>query len=507
MALLDRLPFFGKRSASPSPTPRRSHRGPVRIFSRSLLAAEKTGRLESTWSTTPTEIDAFIYANWNRIVARSREAARTNDHARKFLQLCRDNVAGPTGFTLQPQITDPDGKPDKLAADAIVDAYAAWSRPENFTVTGRDSRSAVERLAVVSLMRTGEFIATIRRGPDAGPWGIALQIIDPLRLDPTHCEQLTDGRFIKHGIEFNRYGRPLRYHFSKEPPGAHLWHTTVSSYEREVIPAADVIHLFIPEWENQKRGLPQMLTALARMRVLQNYEDAALINADIGARKAGFFKDNDADPDDVAPEDLPMDAEAGVFENIGNREFIPFDPLYPSGEYAPFTTAALRAISSGLNVSYNNLASDLTGVNFSSIRQGALDERELWKGIQQLVIDNLCFPVFSAWLPHALLANRILVFGKPLKPARLEKYLSCVFVGRRWGWIDPASEMAAAEKALALKIKSRSRIMQELGLDPWTEWDQTARDDADMQSLGIDPKISVPGAAPAAATPPAQSED
>lgn len=498
MAILDRLPFFRRQQPARSASRARASRTPhSAIHIRSILAAEKTGRLESTWATTPEEIDSFIYSHWRKIVARARNEARGGDHARKFLQLCRDNIAGPTGFTLQSQITYPDGNPDKDAGDAIIDAYAEWSRRENFSVNGLLSRAAFERLAVTCWARDGEFIAIIRRGPDVGPWGIALQVIDPLRLDPTHCEQLTDGRFIKHGIEFNALGRPLRYHFTKEPPGAQLWQTTYTlAGERDIIPAADVVHVFFPEFAGQKRGLSPMISALARMRVLQNYEDAALVNADIGARKAGFFKDPEANNDDLPPEDLPMDSEAGVFENIGNREFIPFDPQYPSNEYDPFTKSALRAIACGLNVSYNNLASDLTSVNFSSIRQGALDEREVWKGLQHGFIETLNEPTFRPWLAHSLLAARIKIGNTPLNPALLAKYQSCIFTGRRWGWIDPASEIAAAEKSIALKIKSRSQVIREYGGDPWSVWQEIQSEEADMVSLGIDPKITVAGAAP-----------
>lgn len=460
-----------------------------------LLTPEGTGRLESTWTTTPSEIDSFICTHWTKIVARARVIGREGDHGKKFLAMCRDNIAGPTGFTLQPQIVDPDGTPDKAASDAIAEAYAAFSRRENFTVTGTMTRAAYERLAVQTFARDGEFFSITRYGADAGPWGIAHQLIDPLQLDPAYCEDLGDGRFIKHGIEFNRLGRPLAYHFWKDDARANLWGGVSVRVERERVPAEQVRHVFIPEFPKQKRGLSLMISALARMRVLQNYEDAALINADISARKLGFFKDLDADPEDVPPEDLPMDAEAGVFENIGNREFQQFDPQYPTGEYEPFTRQCIRAMASGLGVSYNNLASDLTSVNFSSIRQGALDEREVWKGYQQQLIDDVCFENFRDWLQVALLSGRIAINGKPLRPERLEKYLACVFTGRRWGWIDPSSEIAANEKAVALKIKSRSQVMREAGQEPWATWSEINTEEQDMKSLGLDPTVQVSGAA------------
>ena len=495
-----------RASAQPARAATRSARGRAGVRYggvRSVLSVEGTGRLESTWSTTPTEIDAFIVSHWSKIVARARDMGLRGDHGKKFVQLCRDNIAGPSGFTLQPQITDTaTGKPDKAVADAIFDAYAEFSKRDNFTVTGTMTRADYERLAVAEWSRSGEFISITRRGAQAGPWGIAHQVVDPLRLDPTYCEQLSDGRFIKHSIEFSPLGRPLAYHFWKESPLVGMWGGQSLNIERERIPAADVRHVFLPEFSMQKRGLSPMISALARMRVLQNYEDSALVNADISARKTGFFRDLDADSDDVDQSDLPMDAEAGVFENIGNREFVAFDPQYPTGEYEPFTRQCIRAMASGLGVSYNNLASDLTSVNFSSIRQGALDEREVWKGYQDLFISALCLADFRVWLEIAILSGRITVKGRPLDPAQLNRYLACTFVGRRWGWIDPASEIAANKEAIALRIKSRSQAMRDAGQDPWATWSEINSEEAEMRGLGLDPTIVVAGAAPAKPTQP-----
>jgi len=163
-------------------------------------------------------------------------------------------------------------------------------------------------------------------------------------------------------------------------------------------------------------------------------------------------------------------------------------PAYPSGEFAPFVTATLRSIASGLSVSYNNLASDLTGVNFSSIRQGALDEREVYKGVQEWLIGSMAIPIYRKWLEWALLKEKITVAGKPLKFERMEKYRSVVFAGRRWSWIDPGADVAAAEKMLAMKLRSRTAIIAEMGNDAEDTWDEIAREDKDMAEMGVIPE-------------------
>jgi len=224
--------------------------------------------------------------------------------------------------------------------------------------------------------------------------------------------------------------------------------------------------------------------------MLAGFEDSAVTNARVGAAKMGFFRDPTNEGENDEP--LTMDAEPGVFEDIGNRELVQWNPQFPSGDFAPFVTSMLRSISSGLGVSYNNLASDLTAVNFSSIRQGALDEREVWKGLQEWMISSWCTPVYEAWLERSLLAGKITVVGKPLKLERLEKYKAVTWRGRRWAWIDPKSEVAAQQIAIAQRLTSRSACIRDAGGDPEEVFLEISREEDEMEALGITP-IPTPG--------------
>lgn len=480
--------LFG-RSAQPqgkNPAAKRA-----RSLNNMMQQAAATGRMEESWQTWPTTADALIYHNWRILVARSREQSENNDHARKFLQLVRDNVIGQCGIELQAGIKDPTGTPDLLASKAIEEAFEQFSRKGSFEITGAMSRADAERLLVTTVARDGEAFATIIRGKDAGPGGFTVQLLDPMLVNPQHFEKLNNGNHIRHGIEFNAYGRPVAYYF-QEYDERQIGYVQSRSSSARRVPAEDVIHLYVPEMIGQKRGLPWMRTALWRMRMLSAFEDAAVVNARVGAAKMGFFRDPNGEADD---EPISMDAEAGVFEDIGNREFVSFNPQFPSGDFDPFVKAMLRSISSGLGVSYNNLASDLTSVNFSSIRQGALDEREVWKGLQEWFISSWCWPVYNAWLERALLAQSITVVGKPLKFERLEKYKAVSWQGRRWAWIDPQSEMAAHQIAIAQRLTSRSAVIRDSGRDPEDVFEEIQREEDEMERLGIKPE-PLPGAAP-----------
>lgn len=488
MGLLD---FFrGKQTRSVSarkrpPTGRSALRG--------ILQAANTGRLESTWLTTPQTADAIIFQEWSSLVARSRQMCNDADHFRKFLQLCRDNIAGPTGFNLSANIKDPSGTIDSAASKAIEDAWWSFSMPGSFEVGGTMSRADTERLAITTAAQDGEAIGVIRTGKDAGPWGIAIQMIDPVRLDHRHYEKLTNGNVIRHGIEFNSNNRPVRYWFRNFDERMQGYVT----YDRDqftIVDARNVVHWFIPELIGQKRGLPWTRTALWRGRQLTAFEDAVVTNARVGAAKMGFFRNQDGE--DIEEDELPMDAEPGVFEDIGDREFLNWHPQFPDQVVEAFMRSMMRSQAVGLGVSYHNLSGDLTSVNFSSIRQGALDEREVWKGLQESFMWRWCWPIYERWLERALLSEMIRINDKPLRFERIEKYKQVTFRGRRWAWIDPSAEQTANEKAVGQAFTSRSRVIEDMGGDPQEVWDEIERENAELARRKIVPAVPAGSAAP-----------
>ena len=145
----------------------------------------------------------------------------------------------------------------------------------------------------------------------------------------------------------------------------------------------------------------------------------------------------------------------------------------------------LRGIAAGFGVLYNNLANDLEGVNFSSIRQGTLDEREHWKEMQEWLIETLVQPVFEAWLPRALLGGHIKIKGRPLSAANIDAYGDVAWQPRRWAWIDPQADIQAAVTAKNNLLDSPGRIIREQGRDPSSVWQEIAADIEEMKAAGI----------------------
>ncbi len=491
-----RLQFWKKPEAAPassSPTRRQyaNQKAALRMFE-----SAKTNRLNNDWGVFPMTADAIIFKHQRIIVARSREQAANNDYGRAFLRMCRQNIVG-AGITLQAAVKGSDKKLDPIINAALEEGFCKWGKKDTADIAGKQSWRALQLAAVVSAAKDGEYMFRTITGKKAGAFGFALQLLDPQRC-PVDFDRfdLGGGSFIRSGIEYNEWGRPQAYYFNVVKESDAFWNYQYAGNSYHRIPADEIIHGYLEEMANQKRGLPWMATALFRMKQLNAFEDAAIVNARVGAAKMGFFEWEEGtgpppDDEDVAPE---IEAEAGMFHELPPGLHVKeFSPQYPANEFAPFMKQGLRSMAAGLGVPYNELAADLEGVNFSSIRQGTLDSREHWKELQEWLTESLSEVVYARWLKQALLRGMIVTEeGLSLPAHRYESFLAVTWQPRRWQWIDPRADVDGAVESKNNMLASPGQLIREQGRDPSTVWTETARDMRSMidalMAEGIDEK-------------------
>lgn len=488
-----KIPFFN-RSSVPAPVsapPGKVKRGFWLSAAAGMFKASRVDPLDA-WPSIPIAPDTFISLRQQVLVARSREQWSNNDYVRGYIRRCRQNIVGDHGVKLHSRVAKKNGKLDRVAVKAIETAFEEWAQPGNCDVTGKLSWRELQALAVEHAARDGEYIfRKIYSSADAGPFGFALQVIDPQRL-PVKYEQTNygqNGHFIRQGIEFNQYGRPVAYHFSSTDEWNNYFYTYAGNgYVR--IPAKQIIHGFVTEMAGQKRGLPWTATGLFRMRHLEGFENSAVQNAHASASKMGFIKYREGfgpeadDDDDVAGS---INADRLSFHELPEgAELDKFDPLYPNGEFAVFNKAMLRGAATGWGVAYNGLANDLEGVNFSSIRDGKIDERETWKELQVWLIKGLCRPVFEEWLAISLLKQMIVApNGNPLPASKLAAYREAHHQGRRWPWIDPKADATAKVTEIRAGLNSPTNVIRESGREPEQVYAEIAEDIQLMKANGI----------------------
>lgn len=475
---------------------------PLRTEFERAFKAAKVSTLNGDWPTYAHRIDVDVRYGLRILRARARDAAQNNDHVKHFLRLLKTNVVGPKGIGLQSRATLKNGKADQAHRTAVETAWKDWGRVGHCDVTGRLSWRDLTMQAIETVARDGEALYRHVVGWQGNRYGYALQPIDVETLDVEYNAELSDGRVVVMGVELDTWRRPQAYYLTEDDPGLHR--RTGYQSKRVRVPASEIIQLYLPEWVWQTRGVPWLHTALLTAHHLAGYEEAAVVAARAGASKMGFYEqDAEAtppiDPRTGQPSGMlgeGEDARGDLVESfepggIGTLppgyKFHGWDPAFPNTDHAPFVKALLRSIASGFGVSYNTLANDLEGVNFSSLRQGALTERDLWMMAQEFIIEHFCSQVYERWLSAALYSGAVVrPNGTPVEPSRYEPLRAVAFQPRRWPWVDPQKDQAANEAAVRMRTRSISDIIRETGRDPDDVWTELAEDLERLKELGLD---------------------
>ena len=492
--------FFRKKQP-PAPTPQPAPAQPVFFpryhalvpFFRDIrnFSAGVVTRLNDVFSGSFGTVNSDLMGQMDLMRARSRSLMRDNNHAKRFIQMCATHIVGPNGFLLNVQGRR-GGKLKQTTNNLIEDSFYAWARRGVCESTGHLSFVGVQELLVKTLVRDGEALVKKINGPEAGnDWHFALQVLAVDRLDTGMNKRLEDGNIIKMGVELSPVGRPVAYHIKASNP-AEVYTGNSLQQKTQRVPAKEILHIFLPLEPEQVRGVPWMHTAMETLQKLGTFHDAALIAANVGAAKMGFFTTAEgsslglADSQDSQGR-LMTTVEAGVIDTLPvGTTFQSFDPTYPEANYGPFVKSFLQAAASGLGVSYATLANDLEGVNYSSIRAGVLEERDNWMLLQNWFADVFLTPVYEAWLDMAILKGLIVSDrGIPLSIRDKGEAMRHVWQGRRWAWVDPLKDIEATIAAINNGLMSRTEAAAQQGRDLYDVWAQLQKEQDDASALGL----------------------
>lgn len=438
-----------------------------------------TGNLYATWFASNTTADVDIKKDLKTMRARSRELMRNDDYAKKFKRMVKTNVVGQNGIRLQNKAKDTNGNLDKTANDIIEESWKKWSKKGICDVSGKYSLREIQKMVMGTLAEDGEVLIRKIKGYD-NEFGFALQLLEADHLD----EQYTIPELnIFMGIEFDKWNKPIAYHLHKNHPGKLINGTDTT---RERISANEINHLFLPLRISATRGVPWMHTAMTRMKMVNGYEEAELTASRIAAAKGGFYvsKEGAEEYSGDSVDDrgnIVNELEPGQIELLPKGiEFQNYDPQHPTTAFKDFMKVVLRGISSGIDVSYNTLANDLEGVNFSSLRSGVLDEREVWKDLQTWLGENLLDDIFADWLDMALLTKAV-----PLPYFKYDKFNAPSWLSRGFAWVDPLKDMQSNILAVKEGLKTHTQIASEMGMDIEELYQQIAKEKELRTKYGI----------------------
>ena len=446
-------------------------------FSRKGFDGAGSNRLLNDFVSGTRSIDDILKNDIRRLRDRCRDLSRNNEFVRRYINLMKTNVIGSHGIKLQVRSKDANQNLDYVANNIIESRWRRWILKDNCDLSKRLGWLDMQNLLVQTLFTDGEVLIQFVENAD-NDFKFAINFLDCDLIDENRNGHNGNNE-IRMGVEFDsRTKRPIAYYLFDKNPYEYFMHSGTKRSSR--VSAENLLHIYIPERANQSRGYSPISSVLKELKMLHAYAEAELVASRVNASAMGFitspsgdaYTGEDTSSDGFSP---MMNVEAGTIQQLpSGADFKKFDTTHPTTAFDPFIKSILRQISAGLNVSYNDLSNDYSSVNYSSIRQASLNDRDYYKTIQQFVINHFCKPVYERWLKMYLTIGDEQL--SPLPMSKYNKFNDTVFIPRAFDWIDPLKEMNANVVGLKAGVVSLQDVVSKTGRDVEEHFEQLEKE-------------------------------
>ena len=455
-------------------------------FKRAYAAAQNN-RLTSDWISQATSADSEIRGSIRMLRNRARQLVRDSDFAKSALRAVKNNVVG-TGIRMQAQVRMQRG--GRLADDInrrIEEEFDRWTSASRCHCGGKLSWYDIQRLSITSMLEAGEvFIRLVKQPFGNSKVPLGLEIIESDLLDDDYNAIANNGNEIRMGVEIDKWGRPVAYHFFDYHPGDYQFSYANKAVKKRIrIPADDIIHLYLIERPGQTRGVSAFATAIMRLRNLSGYEEAEIVAARASSSMMAFVKTPDQElfEDGTFDQESVLDFSPGSIRRLAPGEEMQFfTPNRPDDAFTPFVQQMLRAVAAGIGCSYTQVSSDFSQSNYSSSRLELLETRTHYKTLQQYLIESLCEEVYEKWLEMAVLAGVLDLPGFDSNPQRYEE---AKWIAPAAQFVDPQKEAAAYKELIRCGIMTLSQVIALHGGDFEDQMRQRQHELAVADELGI----------------------
>lgn len=386
--------------------------------------------------------------------ARCREEFDNNAYARRIGRIYAETVVG-----IGPQI-------------AVYHAGAAGKQLEKLWRTWSRAIGLGEKLRLIRLARlhSGEGFAELAQNPRKArhnPLPLDLRIFEADRVETPMGADLTR---ILDGLELDSWQQVTHYHVARAHPGDRTFQTWINAMIFDRLPADRIIHSFEITRPEQRRGIPEMQSALILLRVMREFT-LSVCEASTNLAKNTIFFETDIPPDalagdgeeeDAPPPTLPAELPTVPIQR-GRGQFLPENwkasPVkaeQPTATYEMFTGALIAEVGASIGMPENLARGSSKNFNFAS---GRLDHLTFKRSldidrdhIERHILDRLLAEFMSQ-------AHEMGLVGSPELPEH-DWHWHAVDAGG-----DPAKEQRAAAERVASGFSSIQREASFMGSD------------------------------------------
>tara|TARA_R100001443_G_scaffold407_1_gene1554 strand:+ start:1812 stop:3395 length:1584 start_codon:yes stop_codon:yes gene_type:complete len=433
-----------------------------------MYSGAKFDRTNLSWVTPLSSPDQSYKNSINTLRKRVHDLVRNNNYAAQAIRYATNQIVG-QGVTMQAQIkSQRGGTPNTRINESIESEWSRWGRKDSCDIRGVLCFSELERLAVRSMIESGEcFIVIHRKAFGRSKIPFSLEVLEAEQLDEDYKGATKNNKNVwRLGIELSPEGRAVSFAFLRKHPGDTNFATIPEENRHIIVAAKDVIHLFLPLRPGQHRGVPFLASAINHLHQLDGYIEATVVGQRASSALMGFITSPEGELDvggEVFDYERVSGFEPGTFKYLAPGESISVPDLdKANGEFEPFVRSMLRSMASGLGCSFEAISSDYSQSNYSSSRLAMLQDRDNWRTIQKMLKESFYQPLFEQWLEMAVLSGTL---SLPTYSTTPEVYEKVRWVCRGYSYIDPQKEIAAQRDAIRSGLKTLSECIAENGGD------------------------------------------
>lgn len=478
------------------------------------------------------DADGDMLQDLETLRARTRDLARNSPIGGGAINAAVTNVVG-TGLSFQSKIdreylglSEEEAEAWQNTANREV---LLWMESTNCDVTGAQNFYGLQDLAFRSSLESGDcFGIIVSKKRSAWPFTTAIQIVEADRCSNPNYKPDTDT--LHSGIETDKDGEAIRYHFSRRHPGA----MRQQDNKWDAVPARGgktgarkVLHLFEKRRPGQMRGIPFLAPVIEPLKQLERYTEAELQAAVISGAFAVFAKMDSAAFDQLFGDNrdalgqliagrngwdgsMPsstLDGPGKAINLLPGEEIDTVNPGRPNSEFDPFVVAIVKQIGVALEMPFEVLMKYFTS-SYTAARAALLDAWRFFNKRRDWLATYFCQPCIEAVIEEAVLAGRIVAPGFFDDPMVRRAYCAGLWIGDAAGQIDPTKEITAAKDRIESTLSNHEIEAMALHGKNWRMVNSTLGREVQIRRETGTLDFKVSGTAqPATAAPPVKTPD
>ena len=418
-------------------------------------------RLNAGWITYNQSAENTDRYSRETVRARARDLERNSDMANSVIGAYKRNIVG-LGVTLRANT------PSEKLNDLIEGAWREWCKRKNCDVTETQSFSQMTRMAVERKKVDGGilFKKCYLRG---GVVPFRLQALEVDELDTTAVTPHGKGNRVVGGIEYNSYNKLMGYWIRQYSIDG------FSNIDPIYVPAKDIIFIFTKRRPSQIREMSDLSPTITRIRDANEFMTAVSVKERIAACLSVFIKKTI--PTIGFGRGTSSEPKAGPRVSYEGKNISPgmikelnagdeiqvVNPTGQATDAASYIKLQQRLIGAGQGLSYEATSRDMSQSNYSSARQGIIEDEQTYIEDSEL-FDEFRDEVYETFVISGVLSG-LFDIKDFWDPEKRKKYLAHEWIAAPKRWIDPLKEVQAMKTAVQTGQKTFQQAAAENGKD------------------------------------------